>query len=50
MVEGACETAIGKRLRQSGARWRVRRLERMATLCCLIYTDLFDAYWKQAAG
>ncbi len=50
MVEGACKTAIGKRLKQTGARWRVRRLERMAALCCLIYSDLFDAYWQQAAG
>lgn len=50
MVEGACKTAIGKRLKQTGARWRLRRLEHMAALCCLIYSDQFDAYWKQAAG
>jgi hypothetical protein len=30
MVEGACKTAIGKRLKQTGARWKVRRRERMA--------------------
>jgi hypothetical protein len=50
MVEGACKTAIGRRLKQTGARWKVRRLERMAALCCLAYGDQFDAYWKQAAG
>lgn len=50
MVEGACKTAIGQRLKQTGARWRVRRLERMASLCCLIYGDQFDAYWRQAAS
>src|SRR5260370_33798623 len=50
MVEGACKTAIGRRLKQTGARWRVRRLERMAALCCLNYAALFDAYWRQAAG
>ena len=50
MVEGACKTAIGKRLKQTGARWRVRRLERMAALCCLCYGDQFDAYWKHALG
>ncbi len=50
MVEGACKTAIGKRLKQTGARWKVRRLERMASLCCLAYGDQFEAYWKQAAG
>ena len=50
MVEGACKTAIGKRLKQTGAWWKVRRLERMAALCCLQYGDQLDAYWKKAAG
>jgi hypothetical protein len=50
MVEGACKTAIGKRLKQTGAKWKVRRLERMAALCCLQYGDQLDAYWKKAAG
>ncbi|MBV9513346.1 MAG: hypothetical protein JO280_04760 [Mycobacteriaceae bacterium] len=50
MVEGACKTAIGRRLKQTGARWKVRRLERMAALCCLHYSDLFDAYWKTKTG
>ena len=50
MVEGACKTAIGRRLKQTGARWRVRRLERMAALCCLLYGDQLEAYWKKAAG
>jgi C4-dicarboxylate-specific signal transduction histidine kinase len=49
MVEGACKTAIGRRLEQAGVRWRIRRLERMAALCCLHYGDQFDACWKQAA-
>lgn len=50
MVEGACKTAIGKRLKQTGARWKVRRLERMAALCCLHYGDQLEAYWEKAAG
>jgi hypothetical protein len=50
MVEGACKTAIGKRLKQTGARWRCRRVEHMAALCCLRYSDRWDAYWRQAAG
>jgi hypothetical protein len=29
MVEGACETAIGRSLKQTGARWKVRRLGRV---------------------
>jgi hypothetical protein len=50
MVEGGCKTAIGKRLKQTGARWKHRRVERMASLCCLSYGDQWDAYWKKAAG
>ena len=50
MVEGACKTVVGRRLKQTGARWRVRRLERMAALCCVLYGDQWDAYWKKAAG
>jgi hypothetical protein len=50
MVEGACKTAIGKRLKQTGAKWRCRRVEHMAALCCLQYSERWDAYWKQAAG
>jgi hypothetical protein len=45
LVEGACKTAIGRRLKQTGACWRIRRLKRMATLSCLHYSDQFDAYW-----
>jgi hypothetical protein len=50
MVEGACKTAIGRRLKQTGARWKVRRRERMAALCCLQYGDQLEAYWKKATG
>jgi hypothetical protein len=50
MVEGACKTVVGRRLKQTGARWRVRRAERMASLCCMLYGDQWDAYWKKAVG
>jgi hypothetical protein len=50
LVEGACKTVVGRRLKQTGARWRVRRVERMASLCCALYGDQWDAYWKKAAG
>lgn len=45
-AEGACKHMIGRRLKQTGARWRVQRVNRMATLCCLIYSDHWDTYWK----
>jgi hypothetical protein len=46
MVEGACKTVVGKRLKQTGARWRVRHAEQMVALCGVLYSDLWDAYWK----
>lgn len=49
LVEGACKQVIGRRLKQTGARWRVRRAERMASLCGLVYSDLWDCYWQCAA-
>lgn len=47
-AEGACKHMIGRRLKQTGARWRTRRVNRMANLCCLIYSDHWDTYWKAA--
>jgi len=37
-AEGACKHMIGRRLKQTAARWRVRRVNRMAVLCCLLYS------------
>jgi hypothetical protein len=45
MVEGACKTVVGKRLKQTGARWRVRHAESIVALCGLLYGDLWDDYW-----
>lgn len=47
-VEGACKHMIGRRLKQTGARWRVRRVNRMAALCSLVYSDLWKNYWTAA--
>jgi hypothetical protein len=49
LVEGACKQVIGRRLKQTGARWKVRRVERMATLCAVQASDQWDAYWDAAA-
>lgn len=50
MVEGSCKTVVGLRLKQTGARWRVRRVERMASLCCVAYGNQWDAYWRKATA
>jgi hypothetical protein len=48
LVEGACKQVIGRRLKQTGARWKVRRAERMATLCAVQASDQWEAYWAMA--
>lgn len=48
-VEGACKHWIGRRLKQTGARWQIHRANRMATLCSLKYTHQWDTYWSIAA-
>lgn len=45
LVEGSCKQVVCRRLRQTGARWRVRRVERVATLCAVQASDQWDAYW-----
>ena len=45
LVEGACKQVIGRRMKQTGARWRIRRANRMATLCCTLHGDAWGDYW-----
>jgi hypothetical protein len=49
LVEGACKQLVGRRLKQTGARWKVLRVNRMANLCALLYNQQWDTYWDQAA-
>jgi hypothetical protein len=44
-IEGACKNLIGRRLKQTAARWRVRRLNRMAGLCSIMYSKQWNEYW-----
>jgi Uncharacterised protein family (UPF0236) len=46
LVEGACKQVIGRRMKQTGARWRIRRANRMATLCCTFHGDTWTPYWE----
>jgi len=48
-VEGACKNLIGRRLKQTGARWRIRRVNRMAGLCSVMYSNQWNAYWSTLA-
>lgn len=49
-IEGACKNMIGRRLKQTGARWRVRRVNRMASLCCLIDSHAWKPDWNTQAA
>jgi hypothetical protein len=48
MVEGAAKNLIGKRLKQTGARWNVENANKMGELCCLNYSSQWIAYWTAA--
>jgi hypothetical protein len=48
MVEGAAKNLIGKRMKQTGARWKVENANKMAELCCLNYSSQWSAYWSAA--
>lgn len=48
MVEGAAKNLIGKRLKQTGARWNVGNANKMAQLCCLNYSSQWANYWTAA--
>jgi hypothetical protein len=46
LIEGACKNYIGRRLKQTGARWKIQNANRMATLGSLVYADQWTDYWK----
>jgi len=47
-VEGACKNLMGKRLKQTWAKWKPDRLNRMAVICAIRYSDQWKKYWKNA--
>ena len=49
LIEGACKTMIGSRLKVNSARWRVRRAERIGTLRCVEYSDQWEPLWQDVA-
>lgn len=50
LVEGACKTIVGRRLKHGGARWHVPRVENVAALCCLLYSDEWDTFCSTDAA
>lgn len=45
LIEGACKNYLGRRLKQTGARWLIPNANRMATLGSLVYADQWTDYW-----
>jgi hypothetical protein len=50
IVEAACKTLVGERLKQSGMRWRQQGGQAILTLRGLIQSDRFDAAWSLLAA
>jgi hypothetical protein len=48
MVEGAAKLLIGRRLKQTGARWKVVNVPAMGELCSITYSSCWSAYWEAA--
>ncbi len=45
MIEGACKNYLGRRLKQTGARWLIPNANRMAALGSLVYAEQWTDYW-----
>jgi hypothetical protein len=48
LIEGACKNLVGRRLKQTGACWRLERANRMALVCSLLYADQWKLCWKNS--
>lgn len=44
-IEGACKYVIGRRLRQTGGRWRKQNAVRMGALCSTHYAHDWNVDW-----
>ena len=46
LIEGACKNLVGKRMKQTGACWRIERANKIAVLAATIYADNWKLAWK----
>lgn len=47
VIEAACKTVIGKRLKQSGMEWTVRGANAIIALRCMTESRRLEEYWEQ---
>ncbi len=50
LVEGACKTIVGRRLKLNSARWLAGNAGAVGVMACLLYDDRWAAYWNQRAA
>ncbi len=50
VVEGACKSLIGARLKQGGMHWSVRGANAIIALRCAIHSNRFDDFWERRAA
>ena len=50
VVEGACKSLVGKRLKQGGMHWTVEGANAILALRCAIESDRFDDFWERRAA
>lgn len=46
LIEGAAKNLIGRRLKANNARWLPENVNRLAGVCCAVYSETWDAYWE----
>lgn len=49
VIEAACRTVIGQRLKQSGMEWTVRGANAITALRCVNQSNRFEDYWEDRA-
>jgi hypothetical protein len=50
VIEAACKTVIGSRLKRSGMFWTVRGANAIIALRCCCLSGKFETHWEQRAG
>lgn len=48
MIEGAIKQLVGRRIKQTGARWKTEHISPLVELISLGHTEDWDAYWSAA--
>jgi len=46
LIEGVCKTVLKRRLQCNSARWLPERAGHVGTLCCLLYSKQWEAFWN----